>query len=123
MKNKAFLTFLMLAAWILPVFAQEPADTLREVRPFGTHVTELLRGRVAGVEVVSSVAEPGMVPTVYIRGVGSTPSSCPLYIVDGVRVYSLDGLSPDDVESVEALRDAAALTLYGPEAADGVLKN
>ena len=103
----------------MPCFGQ--VDTLKIPVPFVTDVTELLKGRVAGVEVISSVASPGMEPTVYVRGIGPLLSSRPLYVVDGVRVHSLEGLSPQDVESVEALRNGPALTLYGPEAADGVV--
>ena len=47
-------------------FAQEPADTLKDVRPFGTHALELIQE--AGVEVVSSLGAPGMIPDIYIHG-------------------------------------------------------
>ena len=124
MKIKLFFIF-ALAVWAAstPAGAQGKAqpDSLEIPAPFGTDVAELLKGRVAGVEVISSVASPGMTPTVYVRGASATSSSHPLYIVDGVRVHSLENLSPDDIESVEAVRDASALTLYGPEAADGVI--
>lgn len=121
MKKLLYTLLLLLQAGVL-VRAQEPErDTLAVPSPFVTDVTELLKGHVAGVEVISSLASPGMEPTVYIRGVGANPTARPLYVVDGVRVHSLEGLSPQDVESVEALRDASALTLYGPDAADGVI--
>ena len=119
MKNRLLTSIFLLAAGALPCFGQ--VDSLNIPDPFVTDVTELLKGRVAGVEVISSVASPGMEPTVYVRGVGPLLSSRPLYVVDGVRVHSLEGLSPQDVESVEALRNGPALTLYGPEAADGVI--
>ena len=122
-KELFFILALAVWAWPTPAGAQGKAqpDSLEIPAPFVTDVAELLKGRVAGVEVISSAASPGMEPTAYVRGASATPSSHLLYIVDGVRVHSLENLSPDDIESVEALRNAVALTLYGPEAADGVI--
>lgn len=115
------LLFFALLTWTGSLFAQTQADSLDIPAPFVTNPVELLKGRNAGVQVISSAAAPGMEPAVYIRGAGATPSSRPLYLVDGVRVESLNGISPEDVESVEALRNGTALTLYGPDAADGVV--
>ena len=86
-----------------------------------TDATELLKGRAPGVSVISSPASLGTLPTMYIRGLATTADARPLYVVDGARVYSLEGIAPDDIESVEAVRDAGVLTLFGPDAADGVV--
>lgn len=86
-----------------------------------TDAAELLKGRAPGVSVASSPAALGTLPTIYIRGVGATIQSKPLYIIDGVRVYSLEGLSADDIESVDAVRDPRVLTIFGPDAADGAI--
>ena len=69
-------------------FAQEPADTLKDVRPFGTHALELIQE--AGVEVISSPGAPGMMPTIYVRGLGVIPGILPVYIVDGIRKKNLE---------------------------------
>lgn len=122
MKTKEFF-ILALTVWTgpIPAGAQGKAqpDSLEIPVPFVSDVTELLKGRVAGVEVISSVAVPGMESTVFVRGIGSTPSSHPLYIVDGVRVHSMENLSPDDIESVEALRAADGLCVQRPFLAYG----
>jgi len=100
-------------------FAQEPADSLKEVLPFATHALELIHE--PGVEVISSMGAPGMVPTIYVHGVPVRPGVEPVYIVDGVRIRTLDGIAPESIEKIEVLKDAAAMGLYGPEAACGVV--
>lgn len=102
-------------------FAQSPADTLQDVRPFGTHALDQLVGREAGVEVISSPGAPGMRPTVHIRGFGVIPGIEPVYIVDGMRRRNLDGLAPESIGKIEVLKDASAMGLYGPDAAAGVV--
>lgn len=100
-------------------FAQEPADTLKDVRPFGTHALELIQE--AGVEVVSSLGAPGMIPDIYIHGMPIRPGMQPLYIVDGFRVRNLDGIAPEAIESLQVLKDASAMGIWGAEAAPGVV--
>ena len=89
-----------------------------------TDVTSTLNGRVAGVQMLSANGQPGTAPSVYIRGTGSINSSTsPLYVIDGVPASSgamLD-LSPQDVESMTVLKDAAAAALYGARGANGVI--
>ena len=89
-----------------------------------TDVTSALNGKVAGVQMLSSDGAPGTTKSVYIRGTGSlTTSSAPLYVIDGVPSNSgamLD-LSPNDVESMTVLKDAAAAALYGARGANGVI--
>ncbi len=82
---------------------------------------EALQGRVAGVNVVESSGQPGAVPTITIRGVSSFFQPTPLYIVDGVRQTDVSNINPQDIASIDVLKDAAAAAIYGSAAAGGVL--
>lgn len=92
------------------------------VRPSG-NVEQQLQGRVAGVTVVTN-GQPGTTSQIRVRGFGSfgpAGSNEPLYVVDGVPVGSTDFLNPDDIETVTVLKDAAAASIYGARAANGVV--
>lgn len=94
-----------------------------------------LSGKVAGVRVSSTTGDPGASGEIHIRGVGSiSAGSAPLYVVDGVPMKTgnelsfgekssnlLSTLNPDDIESMTILKDAAAASLYGSRAANGVV--
>ncbi|MBD8491239.1 TonB-dependent receptor [Echinicola sp. CAU 1574] len=92
-----------------------------------------MQGRIAGVQVTSGSGQPGGTLNVRIRGVGSiNAGNDPLYIVDGVQVSSrgvsgqgsqnaLASINPNDIESIEVLKDAAAAAIYGAQAANGVV--
>lgn len=92
---------------------------------------EMLQGVVAGVNVTSASGEPGAAQDVIIRGVGSLRSgTTPLYVVDGfvlgnssigVANNPLNFLNPNDIQSIEVLKDASATALYGARAANGVV--
>lgn len=83
--------------------------------------TQAMQGRVAGVSVVNS-SSPGAEPTVRIRGIGSISiSSNPLYVIDGVPAGALNTIAPNDIESIEVLKDASASAIYGSRAANGVV--
>ena len=112
---------LALAASTLTAHAQSPADTLQDVRPFSTHALDLLAAREPGVEVISSPGAPGMTPTIHVRGVGVLPGIEPVYVVDGMRRRNLDGIAPESIEKIEVLKNAAAMGLWGPDAAAGVV--
>lgn len=86
--------------------------------PSGNLGTQL-QGRVAGL-TVSSDGGMGSSAKVRIRGFGSFGSSDPLYIIDGVP-GSIDALNPNDIESVQVLKDAASASVYGARAASGVI--
>ena len=84
-------------------------------------VSQLLQGRAAGV-AVNADGQPGSVPVVRIRGVSTFGSQNPFYVVDGVPVgNSIRDFSPNDIESIQVLKDAAAAAIYGAEAANGVI--
>ena len=87
-------------------------------------IQETLQGNVAGVAVSSGSGQPGAVPNVRIRGIGSVSAgSSPLYVVDGIPLESgqINSLNNFDVESVTVLKDAAAASMYGSRAANGVI--
>lgn len=87
-----------------------------------TTVGEALQGRVSGVNVISS-GLPGSTPKIRIRGSNSiNKSNEPLYVVDGlVRESGLEGLNPEDIASMQILKDASSTAIYGSRGANGVV--
>ncbi|WP_316811156.1 TonB-dependent receptor [Pedobacter heparinus] len=79
-----------------------------------------LQGKVAGLTIVNS-GSPGSAPTVRIRGIGTISGSNPLYVVDGIHQTSIDYVNPADIESIEVLKDASSLAIFGLQAANGVI--
>ncbi|MFN3382375.1 MAG: SusC/RagA family TonB-linked outer membrane protein, partial [Runella zeae] len=86
------------------------------------NMQNLLQGRVAGLDIIQSTGEPGRDDASFqLRGFGSFgASSAPLILVDGV-IASIKNLSPQDIESVTVLKDAASASIYGARAANGVI--
>lgn len=83
---------------------------------------EALQGKVAGVLVTQSSGSPGSLGVVRIRGIGSiNGSSDPLYVVDGLPQSSVSWLNPNDIESMDVLKDASAAAIYGSRASNGVV--
>ena len=84
---------------------------------------EALAGRLAGVQVTQSEGSPDADVRIRIRGGGSiTQDNSPLYIIDGVQVENgLNSLSPQDIESIDVLKDAASTAIYGARGANGVV--
>ncbi|MGQ0738048.1 MAG: SusC/RagA family TonB-linked outer membrane protein [Bacteroidota bacterium] len=84
---------------------------------------EALQGKLAGVQLISSEGAPGAEIIVRVRGGGSiTQDNSPLYIVDGVQVENaLSVLSPQDIASVDVLKDASTTAIYGARGANGVV--
>jgi TonB-linked SusC/RagA family outer membrane protein len=84
-------------------------------------VEEALRGRLPGVQVAAS-GEPGRPAQVIIRGQAFVSGSIsPLYVVDGMYMQQNPNINPDDIESIEVLKDASAAAQYGAQAANGVI--
>lgn len=81
---------------------------------------EALQGRAAGVLVVNT-GGPGTEPSVTIRGLGTFGNNAPLYVIDGVIVGNLSGISQNDIESVNVLKDASTTAVYGAQGANGVI--
>lgn len=84
------------------------------------NVEQQLQGRVAGVTVITN-GQPGTTSQIRVRGFGAFGGNEPLYIVDGMPTGSTDFLNPDDIESTTVLKDAAAASIYGARAANGVI--
>lgn len=81
-----------------------------------------LKGKVAGVNIFSNTGQPGGEMRVIIRGVSTiNASASPLYVVDGVVMSSFEFLNPNDIESIEVLKDASAAAIYGARGANGVI--
>ncbi|MEM8965805.1 MAG: TonB-dependent receptor [Bacteroidota bacterium] len=94
------------------------AEDLQAV-PSG-NVEQQLQGRVAGVTVITN-GQPGTTSQIRVRGFGAFGGNEPLYVVDGVPVGTVNFVQPDDVESTTVLKDAAAASIYGARAANGVI--
>ncbi len=79
-----------------------------------------LQGRASGVTVIQN-GVPGSGAQVRIRGLGSFNNNNPLYVVDGVQTGSISGLNPNDIESMQVLKDAASASVYGVRGSNGVI--
>lgn len=84
---------------------------------------EAIQGRLAGVQAIASEGAPGAEFIIRVRGGGSiTQDNSPLYIVDGVQVEkALDVISPQDIASIDVLKDASTTAIYGARSANGVV--
>ncbi|MDB8921416.1 SusC/RagA family TonB-linked outer membrane protein, partial [Parabacteroides merdae] len=97
--------------------------------------TNAIQGKIPGVQITQSSGAPGAGGSVRIRGIGTTSGNDPLYVVDGMpigggnmsisgsgdNISGLSVINPNDIESVEVLKDAAAAAIYGARAANGVI--
>ncbi|GAB3995835.1 TonB-dependent receptor [Spirosoma daeguense] len=85
-------------------------------------VDQALMGKVAGVQVKPVSGEPGAAPQIRIRGIGSiSAGGGPLYVVDGFPVSTIQTLNPNDVETIDVLKDASATAIYGSRGSNGVV--
>ncbi len=85
---------------------------------------QALAGKIAGVQVSSNEGQPGQGMNIIIRGVGSlTQSNAPLYVIDGFPVEDdmNDAINPEDIESINVLKDASATAIYGARGSNGVI--
>ena len=90
-------------------------------RVSNSNISTMLEGKVAGVQITSD-GQPGADPTVRIRGIGSFGSTAPLYVVDGVPMgTTIRDFSPNDIATIQVLKDASAGAIYGSRAANGVV--
>ncbi|MDO1502486.1 TonB-dependent receptor [Winogradskyella maritima] len=94
------------------------SETIETLKP--TRIEQALQGQVAGVNIVSNSGAPGASSTISIRGVSTNGDSRPLILVDGTVVEDLSVINPNDIESVNVLKDATA-GIYGVRAANGVI--
>ncbi len=85
------------------------------------NVEQMLQGKVAGVLVTPNSGEPGAGAIIRIRGTGTLNDASPLYVVDNMLLNDISFLNPNDVESIEVLKDASATAIYGSRGANGVI--
>lgn len=86
-----------------------------------TRAEEALQGKMAGVQLITTSAQPGASPSIRIRGFSSNGTSDPLYVVDGLIVQDLSSIDPTNIKSMEVLKDAASAAIYGAQAGNGVV--
>lgn len=85
-----------------------------------TSAANALQGKIAGVSVMSSSGDPNSGMTINVRGVSSLSNNAPLYVIDGA-FGDINMVDPNDIQSIEVLKDAAAAAIYGSRAAGGVV--
>lgn len=84
-------------------------------------VVQALQGKIAGVLVTPSSGAPGAGAVIRIRGTGTLNNSNPFFVVDGMLLDDINFLNPNDIESIEVLKDASATAIYGSRGANGVI--
>ncbi len=95
------------------------AEALKQVSH--SNISTMLEGKVPGVQIASD-GQPGADPSVRIRGIGSFNDTSPLYVIDGVPMgTTIRDFSPNDIETIQILKDASAGAIYGSRAANGVV--
>ena len=82
---------------------------------------QALQGKIAGVDIVSQGGAPGSGTRIMVRGIGTLNNASPLYIVDGMYMNSIDHINPNDIASIDVLKDASSAAIYGSRAANGVI--
>ena len=92
------------------------------IKQQGFNALEGLKGKAAGVNIFNNTGQPGGEMRVIIRGISTiNASASPLYIVDGVAMNDFNYVNPNDIESIEVLKDASATAIYGARGANGVV--
>ena len=97
-------------------------DTKALLKTTGSSATQLLQGKSPGI-YIGQTGSPGSATNVRIRGFNTINNNGPLYVIDGVSTTSqnLSSLNPNDIESMQVLKDASASAIYGAQAANGVI--
>lgn len=85
------------------------------------NIGQALQGKIAGVDIVSQGGAPGSGNRIMVRGIGTLNNASPLYIVDGMYMNSIDHINPNDIASIDVLKDASSAAIYGSRAANGVI--
>jgi len=116
---------------VLGYFSQKKADLTGSISQINqrdiaslpvTGVAQIMQGKAAGVAITQATGAPGENIAVRIRGVGTINDNDPLYIIDGVPTKDgINQISPNDIESINILKDAAAAATYGARASNGVV--
>ncbi|MBK6965227.1 MAG: TonB-dependent receptor [Bacteroidales bacterium] len=95
------------------------ADELKTTS--SSRADQAIQGKTAGVMVLPTSGSPGAGTKIKIRGTNSNSNSNPLFIVDGMKTGDINNIDPNDIESMEVLKDAASSAIYGTEGANGVI--
>ena len=85
------------------------------------NIGQALQGKIAGVDIVSQGGAPGSGTRIMVRGIGTLNNASPLYIVDGMYMNSIDHINPNDIASIDVLKDASSAAIYGSRSANGVI--
>lgn len=85
------------------------------------NIGQALQGKIAGVDIVSQGGAPGSGTRIMVRGIGTLNNASPLYIVNGMYMNSIDHINPNDIASIDVLKDASSAAIYGSRAANGVI--
>lgn len=85
------------------------------------NIGQALQGKIAGVDIVSQGGAPGSGTRIMVRGIGTLNNASPLYIVDGMYMNSIDHINPNDIASIDVLKDASSAAIYDSRAANGVI--
>jgi TonB-dependent SusC/RagA subfamily outer membrane receptor len=86
-------------------------------------IDQAFAGRVAGVVITSNDGQPGAAPQITIRGGSVSQDNSPLFVIDGFPVENMDinSINPNDIESMDVLKDASSIAIYGARGANGVI--
>ena len=99
------------------------ADVQSMVRAPVSSIDQAFAGRIAGVVVTSNDGQPGAAPQITIRGGSVSQDNSPLFVIDGFPVENMDinSINPNDIESMDVLKDASSIAIYGARGANGVI--
>ena len=86
-----------------------------------TNIQEALQGQLPGVQVSSGGGRPGSEASITVRGFSTLNNNAPLYVVDDVPLDDISFLTPNDIESIQVLKDASASAIFGSRASNGVI--
>ncbi|HEX6981509.1 MAG TPA: TonB-dependent receptor [Balneolaceae bacterium] len=86
-----------------------------------TNISQAMQGRIAGVNITQNSGAPGSGISVNVRGMGTIGNSSPLYVIDGIPGGNINSINPQNVKSIEILKDASAAAIYGANGANGVV--
>lgn len=89
-----------------------------------SNIGSALQGNISGLRVQSTSGQPGATPRIILRGgtsINNPDGSTPLYVIDGVLKDNMNDINPEDIESIQVLKDAAATSIYGARASNGVV--
>lgn len=91
------------------------------VRTPAQSAIQAIQGKAAGVNIITN-DEPGTNPVIRIRGLGTlTSANNPLYVIDGIEAENINGLNPNDIATIDILKDASSLAIYGQKGSNGVV--